>query len=135
MVGLWDDATKTTIGDTAEYTNSVELADINGDGMVDILFANGGDYEAPGKPEFSRVFLNQGAGKMFKEVSKEVFGPDPMLAVRAIRVADVSGDGIRTSSSAAPTKHRAAGTSATARAASGTLRQHSYHRSRRALAM
>jgi hypothetical protein len=55
VVGLWDDATKTTIGDTAEYTNSVELADINGDGMVDILFANGGDYEAPGKPEFSRV--------------------------------------------------------------------------------
>ena len=81
VVGLWDDATKTTIGDTAEYTNSVELADINGDSMVDILFANGGDYEAPGKPEFSRVFLNQGAGKMFKEVSKEVFGPDPMLAV------------------------------------------------------
>jgi hypothetical protein len=85
--------TKTTIGGTAEYTNSVELADINGDGMVDILFANGGDYEAPGKPEFSRVYLNQGAGNMFKEVTKDVFGPEPMLAVRAIRVADVSGDG------------------------------------------
>ena len=93
VVGLWEDATKTTIGQTAEYTNSVELADINGDGMVDILFANGGDYEAPGKPEFSRVFLNQGPGKMFKEVSKEVFGPEPMVAVRAIRVADVNGDG------------------------------------------
>lgn len=93
VVGLWDDATKTTIGETAEYTNSVELADINGDGMVDILFANGGDYEALGKPEFSRVFLNQGAGKMFKEVTKDVFGPEPMLAVRAIRVADVNGDG------------------------------------------
>jgi hypothetical protein len=64
VVGLWEDATKTTIGQTAEYTNSVELVDINGDGMVDILFANGGDYEAPGKPEFSRVFLNQGPGKM-----------------------------------------------------------------------
>ncbi len=93
VVGLWDDATKTTIGETAEYTNSVELADINGDGMVDILFANGGDYEAPGKPEFSRVFLNQGPGKMFKEVTKDVFGPEPMLAVRAIRVADVNSDG------------------------------------------
>ena len=86
VVGLWDDATKTTIGQTAEYTNSVELADVNGDGLVDILFANGGDYEAPGKPEFSRVFLNQGAGKMFKDVGKEVFGPEPMVAVRAIRV-------------------------------------------------
>ena len=93
VVGLWEDATKTTIGETAEYTNSVELADINGDGMIDILFANGGDYEAPGKPEFSRVFLNQGAGKMFKEVTKDVFGPEPMVAVRAIRVADVNADG------------------------------------------
>jgi hypothetical protein len=93
VVGLWEDATKTTIGETAEYTNSVELADINGDGMVDILFANGGDYEAPGKPEFSRVFLNQGSGTMFKEVSQDVFGPEPMVAVRAIRVADVNDDG------------------------------------------
>ena len=93
VVGLWEDATKTTIGETAEYTNSVELADINGDGMVDILFANGGDYEAPGKPEFSRVFLNKGSGKMFKEVSQDIFGPEPMVAVRAIRVADVNYDG------------------------------------------
>ena len=108
VVGLWEDATKTTIGQTAEYTNSVELADINGDGMVDILFANGGDYEAPGKPEFSRVFLNQGPGKMFKEVSKEVFGPERMVAVRAIRVADVDGDGHADILVAAPIKHRAA---------------------------
>jgi len=93
VVGLWDDSTKTTIGVTAEYTNSVELADINGDGMVDILFSNGGDYEALGKPELSRVFLNQGPGKMFRDASTEVFGPDSMLAVRAIRVADVDGDG------------------------------------------
>ena len=57
MVGLWQDATASTIGTTGEYTNAVELADINGDGRVDILFANGGDYEQPGPPEFSRVFL------------------------------------------------------------------------------
>jgi len=93
VVGLWDDSTKTTIGTTAEYTNSVELADINGDGRVDILFANGGDYQALGKPEFSRVFLNQGPGKMFREATQEVFGTEPMQAVRAIRVADLDGDG------------------------------------------
>ena len=92
VVGLWDDATKTTIGETAEYTNSVELADINSDGMVDILFANGGDYEKPGAPEFSRVFLNQGTANAYKEVSKEIFGSEPMQSVRAIRVADVNGD-------------------------------------------
>jgi hypothetical protein len=42
---LWEDATKTTIGATKEWTNKVELADINGDGLVDILFANGGEYD------------------------------------------------------------------------------------------
>ncbi|UCF93026.1 MAG: VCBS repeat-containing protein [Desulfobacterales bacterium] len=93
VVGLWEDATKTTIGETKEYTNSLELADINGDGRVDILFANGGGYEEPGVPEFSRVFLNQGPGHMFKEVTKEVFGSEPMVAARAIRAADVNGDG------------------------------------------
>lgn len=93
VAGLWEDKTADTIGTTAEYTNSLELADINGDGRVDILFANGGGYEKPGKPEFSRVFLNQGPGQKFKEVTKEVFGPEPMVAARAIRVADVNGDG------------------------------------------
>ena len=93
VVGLWKDVTKTTIGETKEYTNSLELADINGDGRVDILFANGGGYEEPEDPEFSRVFLNEGPGKMFKEVTKKVLGPEPMIAARAIRVADLNNDG------------------------------------------
>ena len=41
---LWKDATKTTIGATKEWTNKVELADIDGDRLVDILFANGSGY-------------------------------------------------------------------------------------------
>jgi len=90
-VALWEDATKATIGITGQWTNKVELADINGDGRVDILFANGGDYETPGTPVVSRVFLNQGSGSMFKEVTQEVFGPVGMLA-RVIKVRDVNGD-------------------------------------------
>jgi hypothetical protein len=93
VVGLWQDATATTIGPTQEYTNGLELADLNGDGLVDILFANGGNYEEPGAPELSRVFLNQGSGRMFKEVTREVLGPVPTLAARAVRVADVNADG------------------------------------------
>jgi hypothetical protein len=89
---LWEDATDATIGTTGEWTNKVELADINGDGLVDILFANGGDYETPGTPEPSRVFLNQGPGQMFKEVTESVFGPGGMLA-RVIKVQDVNNDG------------------------------------------
>ena len=42
VVGLWKDVTKTTTGETKEYTNRMELADINGDGRVGILFANRG---------------------------------------------------------------------------------------------
>jgi len=88
---LWDDATKTTIGATKEWTNKVELADINGDGLVDVLFANGGDYDYPGEPTFSQVFLNQGPDQMFEEATRQVF-PNAMLA-RVIKVRDVNADG------------------------------------------
>src|SRR5215212_2709002 len=89
---LWEDATGTTIGVTKGWTNKVELADVDGDGRVDVLFANGGKYLHPGEPEFSQVFLNQGPGQMFKEATRQVFGPKPMLA-RVIKVGDVNGDG------------------------------------------
>jgi hypothetical protein len=89
---LWVDATKTTIGVTKGWTNKVELADINDDGRADVLFANGGKYDHPGEPEFSQVFLNQGQGQMFKEATRQVFGPTPMLA-RVIKVGDVNADG------------------------------------------
>lgn len=89
--GMWVDVTEATIGQTGEWTNKVELADINGDGLVDLLFANGGDYETAGEPELSRVFLNTGSGEMFEEATQQVFGPDGMLA-RVIKVRDLNGD-------------------------------------------
>ncbi len=88
---LWEDVTASTIGSTAEWTNKVELADINGDGLVDILFANGGNYQSAGDPVASRVFANNGLGKMFTEVTDSVFGSAKMLA-RVIKVRDVNGD-------------------------------------------
>ena len=61
--GAWSDVTAEAIGVTAEWTNKVELADIDGDGFVDLLFANGGDYETAGTPVLSRVFLNAATGR------------------------------------------------------------------------
>jgi hypothetical protein len=92
--GLWEDGTKTTIGTTKglTWTNKVELADVNADGLVDVLFANGGDYDYPGEPAFSQVFLNQGPGQMFEEATQQVFGSTRMLA-RVIKVGDVNADG------------------------------------------
>jgi len=90
---LWVDATATTIGATKDWTNKVEIGDINNDGRPDILFANGGDYSTPGTPEMSRVFVNNGPGKMFVERSVEVFGPTPGIS-RVIKVRDLNKDGL-----------------------------------------
>ena len=88
---LWKDATMSTIGRTYGWTNRVELADINSDDLVDILFANGGNYDMPGKPDHSKVFLNQGPDQSFEGASRQVL-PNAMLA-RVIKVRDVNADG------------------------------------------
>mgnify|MGYP001819550355 CR=1 FL=1 len=90
---LWTDETATYLPVTAEWTNRVEVADLNGDRKVDLLFANGGNYSEAGDPEYSRVFLNQGPDQKFKEITAEVFGESRYLS-RVIKVSDVNKDGI-----------------------------------------
>jgi len=90
---LWIDATATTIGDTANWTNKVEIADIDGDGRLDLLFANGGNYSEPGPPEANVAFLNRGPGQKYEDVSAKVFGPTPDIA-RVIKARDLNNDGI-----------------------------------------
>ncbi len=91
LAAAWADATAGTIGATKEWSNKLELADINGDGLVDILLANGAGYSSAEGPEQSRVFLNQGAGKAFKEVSAQVFPNKGQT--RVIKARDVNADG------------------------------------------
>ena len=91
LAAPWEDATAGTIGVTKEWSNKLELADINGDGLVDILFANGAGYSSAEGPEQSRVFLNQGAGKAFKEVSAQVLPNKGQT--RVIKARDVNADG------------------------------------------
>ena len=89
---LWHDATDELLPVTEEWTNKVELADIDGDGRIDLLFANGGNYSEPGEPELNRAFLNRGPGQSFEEVTGRVFGSTPDLA-RVIKARDFDGDG------------------------------------------
>lgn len=90
---LWIDATAATIGATKDWTNKVEIGDVNNDGRPDILFANGGDYSTPGTPEMSRVFVNQGPGKPFVERTAEIFGTAAGIS-RVIKVRDLNNDGL-----------------------------------------
>ena len=72
---LWKDVTAETIGTTAGWTNKVEIADLNGDGRPDLLFANGGNYSDPGKPEMNGAFFNDGPGQARStNRSTDVFG-------------------------------------------------------------
>jgi len=88
---LWVDVTARTIGETAEWTNKVELADVDADGRVDVLFANGGDYEQRGTAVPTRVFLNRAEG-MWPEATKAIFG-DATFFARVVKVRDLDGDG------------------------------------------
>ena len=89
---LWHDVTEAVLDSTAEWTNKVELADLDGDGLLDLLFANGGNYSEPGEPELNRVFRNGGAGERFEEITESVVGATPDLT-RVVKARDLNGDG------------------------------------------
>jgi hypothetical protein len=90
---LWMDVTIEAIGRTKHWTNKVEIADLDGNGRPDLLFANGGDYSTPGAPEPNQVFLNIGPGLRFREATEAALGPTPDLA-RVIKARDLNGDGL-----------------------------------------
>gem|GEM_PF-442905 len=73
------------------YTSWVTTADIDGDGDMDILLANGGGYYVPGKADESVVYLNNGSG-VFTDATPTAFN-NAHNRNRQIAVADVDGDG------------------------------------------
>ncbi len=90
---LWVDATDETIGRTGFWTNKVEVADLDGDGRYDLIFANGGNYSEPGEPEPNQVFINAGPGRRFQESTSAILGSRPDLA-RVVKARDINGDGL-----------------------------------------
>ena len=45
-----------------EYTNQITVGDIDNDGDLDLIFANGGNFFSQGAPQMQRVFVNNGTG-------------------------------------------------------------------------
>ena len=89
---LWVDVTDAAIGQTAGWSNKVDLADVDGDGDVDILVADGGDYESPGDPVVSQVWLNDGVAS-FTDASQATLGDTGSLT-RVIKARDLNSDGL-----------------------------------------
>ena len=90
FASAWADVTSDEMSSAGGWTNKVELADLDVDGDVDILFANGGDYDAPGTPVASGAWLNNGDGT-FADATAEVLGQHELLT-RVIKVGDLNGD-------------------------------------------
>jgi hypothetical protein len=51
------------------WSNKVELCDVDGDGDLDALFANGADYSTPGEAEKATLWRNTGAGFVVEDLS------------------------------------------------------------------
>ncbi len=73
------------------YTNFLVVSDLEGDGDMDIVFANGGGYYQIGSAEPSVVYLNDGKGG-FRDATQSSFG-GASSRLRQVAVADVDGDG------------------------------------------
>jgi hypothetical protein len=82
---------------TGGWTNKTDLADIDGDGRVDILFANGSAYNEPDEQQRNGVWRNTGNDAdgvpVFEDVSDEVLGGNVDFT-RVFKGRDVDGDGI-----------------------------------------
>ncbi|MFO0660875.1 MAG: FG-GAP-like repeat-containing protein [Polyangiaceae bacterium] len=72
------------------YTNFLVVADIDGDGHLDIAFANGGGYYTAGDAQPTVVYRNKGDGT-FEDVSSWL-GSDTRR-LRQVALADIDGDG------------------------------------------
>jgi hypothetical protein len=88
------DATDRCFGTTAEWTNRAEIADLDGDGQLDVVLANGGDDATAGTAAPVRAWRNLGAwgtpGVRCTEITADLGLTGLSRVVRAV---DVDGDG------------------------------------------
>lgn len=73
------------------YSNYVVLADLDGDGDLDAVFASGGGYYQPGDAQLMALYLNDGAGRFTESSASATGGFTGRL--RQVAVGDIDGDG------------------------------------------
>ena len=72
------------------YTNQLTIGDLDGDGDLDIIFANGGNFSTPGVPQAQVVYINDGTGVFTDESVARLnfFG-----LCRGVELGDIDNDG------------------------------------------
>ncbi|MCP3904911.1 MAG: VCBS repeat-containing protein, partial [Planctomycetes bacterium] len=73
-----------------EWTNQVSVGDIDGDGDLDVLFANGGNFSSAGPNLLQRIYINLGTG-FFRDESQ--FRMNFSGLCRGVEMGDVDNDG------------------------------------------
>ncbi len=89
---LFEDETATRFPSPGpeEYSNQATIGDLDGDGDLDIVFANGGGFASPGPDETQRVYINDGSG-VFTDESAARLGFAGLA--RGVELGDIDGDG------------------------------------------
>ncbi|MEE8153828.1 MAG: FG-GAP-like repeat-containing protein [Phycisphaerales bacterium] len=73
-----------------EYTNQLTIGDIDGDGDLDIIFANGTGFASPGAAQTQRVYINDGDGVFTDESAARL---NFTGWCRGVELGDIDNDG------------------------------------------
>ena len=76
----------------SDPSSKVDAADLNGDGLIDLVFANGGGVDKGDDSSFfpQQAFINDGT--VMNDVSVSIFGATPLTG-RAVKLRDIDYDG------------------------------------------
>lgn len=74
-----------------EYSEQVDFADVDGDGDLDIAFANGAGFSAPQQQQLTRLYINNGTGVFTDQTATRL--PGTLGYTRDVEFGDVDQDG------------------------------------------